>query len=247
MRRDPLEVSVRVASWATDAGGRCTPGSLLRFMEDAGWRDAVRLGVGFSDMEEKGLLWGLILQRIRIFRYPVWGEALRVRTWHAKTEGICFLRAFEIFDANGERVLEAIGDNVVIDSKRRRCVRPDAHLLSEAATHVAMPDLPKVPLSPMPEAECEWPIRIVYRDLDGNDHVNHVRYLEWAMDSLGMDHLRHWELSGVTIAYKKEIRESECLKVVRSKMADGVVECAILKEGEVVACRLRMTWRKRDA
>lgn len=55
-----------VHSYEIDASGRVSLPGLCRFMQEAAWKHAERIGVGFRALLKERLLWVLARQRIAI-------------------------------------------------------------------------------------------------------------------------------------------------------------------------------------
>ena len=90
-------------------------------------------------------------------------------------------------------------------------------------------------------------IRVGKRDLDNNDHVNNVRYVEWALESLPEDFVRGRVVGGVKVHYKKELQggdEAELLTAVTERDGGAVSDHSI-RAGNREYCRLRMEWTDR--
>jgi acyl-ACP thioesterase len=114
---------------------------------------------------------------------PRSGENAALRTWHFPHGRLYSLRAFEL--SSGEtRLVRADSCWVLVDLARRKPVHIEK----------VLPSLFQEGNPPIPfefgkvEACTEGPwsarLRVKDGDIDDNGHVNHVRYLEWAVETL---------------------------------------------------------------
>ena len=48
--------------------------------------------------------------------------------------------------------------------------------------------------------------QVRYGDIDSNMHVNNVKYVEWAVESLPLDIVSNYELKELSVVFEKECR-----------------------------------------
>jgi acyl-ACP thioesterase len=88
-------------------------------------------------------------------------------------------------------------------------------------------------------------IRVGNADLDNNDHVNNVRYVEWALESLPPDFVRDRTVSRVEVHYKKELQAGGAAEIV-SGTAEGdgpIFSHHSFFCGDTEICNLRLEWK----
>ena len=71
--------------------------------------------------------------------------------------------------------------------------------------------------------------KVMYSDLDVNQHMNNARYLEWACDLVDLDFYKTKYIKELSINYRKEIKPASLVDLYVGKNADkyiikGVVE-----------------------
>jgi acyl-ACP thioesterase len=148
-----------------------------------------------------------------------------VETWPSGLNRLYATRVFVLRDRE-ERVL-ARGTSawLVIDTERRRPVRPPASL-----DDLELPDRPS-PIDdegPDPEApervDAERTFRVRYHDLDLNRHVNNVRYLEWALETLPLDVLDEHTCRSVALKFEAETNHGDPVRATAdlSETDDGL-------------------------
>ncbi|MFW5689099.1 MAG: acyl-[acyl-carrier-protein] thioesterase [Spirochaetota bacterium] len=186
---------ILVRSYEVDPDGRLRPVVLLRMLQEAAWQHASLLGKGFHHRAEGELFWVLSRLRVRMERYPRWGERFTIRTFPVGTERLFALREFSLHTEGGELLGRASSAWLVVDASRGRPVRPQPvvadivvteseydgdterfpALDETAAAAAARPIVAPVEHGPFP---------VRYHDIDQYHHVNNASYLEWAIDAL---------------------------------------------------------------
>jgi acyl-ACP thioesterase len=189
--------------------GRRGPAGVARLLEKAAAEHAAALGVGIGDLRASGCAWMLSQLGIRARRWPDPGEPLEVLTWPSRrTTGARAWREFEILSGSGEPLVEAASVWLIVDLERRRPVRLPRFLLE-----LEFPDKETaVSFSPPPEPPPEPPgtfrLSVEPPDLDINNHVNNVKWLEWAEAAANSG-----DASAVQIDFREEARLGEEITV----------------------------------
>ena len=197
------QVRVRAAD-VTPRGTASVPALVAHFQEAAG-RHAAALGVSMRDLLAEDRAWVLARFRMEVDRFPRWEDRIEIETWPSGLDRVFATREFVVRDAEGTALARGTSAWLVIDSERRRPVRPPA-----ALHDLEPPDRP-APLS-APEADPTAPARrdrertftVRYHDLDLNRHVNNVRYLEWALETLPPAVLDERRCTAVALQFEAE-------------------------------------------
>ncbi len=179
------QFTVRRTELGTDFRVRAQ--AVCNYMEEAAGNHAAALGVGVEHLAADGLAWVLAKMRILFQRFPEAGERLSLETWPVSIERLQFRRDFSLCDAKGEEIITAVTQWVVLGIASRRIERiPQniAHLRPENPRYaVADGDIriPAIPDDPTRHAGPAFPIRLA--DIDQNQHVNNVRYVDFALEA----------------------------------------------------------------
>ncbi len=177
-----------VRTYESDPQGRASIQTLCNYFQEAAGLHARSYGVAIDDLLELGLTWVLARLRMQVDAFPVWGDTVEVETWPAGVQGLFATRDVLFFQAGGSgRRLLAQGTSawLVIDAARKRPVRVPP-IISE----IRLPERPRALDASfgkltVPDADGHARrFRVRYSDLDVNQHVNNVRYAEWAVESV---------------------------------------------------------------
>ena len=84
-----------VVSWHDiDAQGRMTLRAFANYLQEAAWRHADFLGVGFDELAKHNAVWVLIGVKGEIDSYPKWNDIVTVETWSKGYKGVVSYRDF---------------------------------------------------------------------------------------------------------------------------------------------------------
>jgi len=197
--------TVRIRASDVTPNGTASVLALATYFQEAAGRHAAALGVSMQDLLAEGRAWVLARFRLEVDRLPRWEEEIVLETWPSGLDGLVATREVVFRDEAGASVARGTSAWLVIDTERRRPVRPPATLYD-----VEIPDRP-VPLADG-EVDPEGPSRtdrtrtftVRYHDLDLNRHVNNVRYLEWVLETLPADVLDARRCAGCALTFEAE-------------------------------------------
>ncbi|TVQ26009.1 MAG: hypothetical protein EA382_06165 [Spirochaetaceae bacterium] len=185
----------RVRSYEVEPDASLRLVSLVRMLQEVAWQHASLLGKGFAEREDGAYFWVLSRLRLRIDRYPRWGDEIVIRTYPVGTEKLLALREFEIVDElDGAPAVigRATTAWLIVDGGSGRPVRP-APIVSDLqltpSRYDARPGfgLERVDEHTGHSAQLDGPYRVRHRDIDQYGHVNNASYLEWMVDAMS-DH-----------------------------------------------------------
>lgn len=141
-------------------------------------------------------------------RQPVFGDEVVLGTSLVGVNRFFAQREFWLADATGFRFATMTGQLGFVDLSRRRIQAiPDELVAPFHAPKLKRLTRPRNqdPLSAdVADGQSHYQVR--YFDIDGNRHVNNVRYFDWMLDSMGADFLNAHQLRRFNISYKNEVR-----------------------------------------
>jgi len=182
------EYFFRVRSYECGPDGRASLVSICNYLQEAASLHAAALGFSKADFEAAGenITWVLTKLRVKMTRFPGFGETVNVATCPRGGRRITAGRDFEL--KAGEEILGvATSEWMVIDLATRRIVPVPPRVYA-----LANDEYPRV-LGEEPFAKLRWDCREAagasrFRarrgDIDLNGHVNNARYVEWLVETL---------------------------------------------------------------
>lgn len=177
--------ALRVRSYEVGPEGHVALQTLCDYLQEAAGNHATALGVATDRLLAEGRAWVLARLQVEIDRYPAWREALTIETWPSAADGLYAQRDFLLRDESGSTFGRATSTWFIIDVQRRRPIRLPATVLQLPIPDRPHPLPPDRSALPEPDATPHGRRFTVRRsDLDLNDHVNNVRYVEWALEAV---------------------------------------------------------------
>ncbi len=210
-----LDEKFTVRSYESGVTNHVSLATLCNYMQESAGLSADRLGWGICKLQDEGLTWMLSRLFVKVSRYVPWGTELTLRTWPSGMKGkLLATRCFQAVDSFGNEVFQAHSEWLYVDMKSQRIVKlPEdfASLVPEGTPAVEFNDLGGKSVKLHEEAN-RAEIRVRRSDLDFNDHVNNVHYVEWMLETL----TRCGGPSEIDIVFRSaakagEVLSSECL------------------------------------
>ena len=233
----------KIHSYEVDPKGQATIPFLCQFMQESAWNHAEHLGVGFSHLIEKNSAWVLSRQLIAIDLFPKWGDTITIQTWPTGRERLYWYRDFQILDEGDNPIGRATTAWLVIDLSKRRPQRADAIQLT-------LPDDVERLFRRRPEkidslnnGVLSNTIHVGYRELDVNDHVNNVKYIEWILDTFDLAFHKSHNLQEIEINYLSEATYGDEVSVI-DETVDRLTFLHTLERNrdKTELCRARTRW-----
>ena len=175
----------QIRTYEVDCRNRLSILSMFNFMQDAASKHAQALGVSVRRLLSENYTWLLSRLKIKIASYPDINDRIQIATWPSGTQRLFALRDFELRNGSDQVIAEAVSAWLVIDVQRRRPVRilPFVDRLKPLEGRHVLPDtLDKLPGLKNRTYEKEFIAR--YGDLDVNQHVNNVSFVEWVVEGV---------------------------------------------------------------
>lgn len=202
----------QIRTYEVDCRNRLSILSMFNFMQDAASKHAQALGVSVRRLLSENYTWLLSRLKIKIASYPDINDRIQIATWPSGTQRLFALRDFELRNGSDQVIAEAVSAWLVIDVQRRRPVRilPFVDRLKPLEGHHVLPDtLDKLPGIKNCTYEKEFIAR--YGDLDVNQHVNNVSFVEWVVEGVPSSLLNTSAPAQLEINFLAEAFYEDCI------------------------------------
>ena len=201
--------------------GKLSYPGMLRILQEAAACASAECGYGFKDIPRNGVCWVLTGWRLTLSERVDWNDHLTVHTWPRSVDGFLSDRDFEIF-CNDKVIGKGSSRWFLISPKTGRITRVtdavrNAYTINDRRMFDA--DIPSNG-TPDPNAVVTYTHTVERRDLDTYLHVNNLRYLDFALESLPKavyDALPQT----VDIVYRKQILPDTEIRCLYSFTEDG--------------------------
>lgn len=201
--------------------------ALLKIMEDVSGLHSASVGYGLFEIETKKKVWMLMDWKMKVIKRPKYMDEIKAETWSRKVERIYAYRDFQIKDKDGNLIAVGTSRWIFVDIDRRRPVRltPDITDLYESEFDK------RVFEEEIEDVKCEDYLfkkdyYIQRRDIDMNEHMHNLSYLDMAYEILPEDIYKSKVFDNVRIVYKKEIVYGEKVECYYSQENDRYIVTA---------------------
>ncbi|HAC15878.1 MAG TPA: hypothetical protein DCE78_08040 [Bacteroidetes bacterium] len=176
----------KIKQFEIDTDGYALLSVIADNMQEAAGSHAESLGWSMQSLLDQNMGWILNRFTLDIHRYPKAGEVIRIETWPSGADRLFAYRDFELFDDRGGLILSARTAWLILDIKRRRPIATPEDVKEIGARSIRNARIEIESKIPAPEGDVVKSIRFPIRrsDLDINQHVNNVRYMEWVLETL---------------------------------------------------------------
>ena len=227
-----------------DASKRLSLQNIGAFILDAAGMAAKARGFGMDYMHEHGLAWVTSRMAIEMKEYPREYETISIETWVEDCSSIFSTRNFLIYNSNKEVIGQASTLWSMIDFKTRKMV--DLLKTTNLADHVITTqnvlftmNKPKR-VDYKGEDEPTYIHKVVVSDIDMNQHVNSMKYLQWAIDTLSLDEIMNTTIKRLDINYLREALYNQNIAVY-STTKENLKRFELRNEEGVACCKIELT------
>lgn len=194
-----------------DLNGRLLPSAILDMFQEAAGQHAEILGCGFENFSKKGLLWVIVRSKFEVIKSPEVHSTVFVKTWPLPPTRLSYRRDYLMADENGDVLIKATSDWVVIDSNTRSFAKADMVYPEneEYITDLSIQEKLKKLHTPEMTGQA-FVVTPSYCDIDRNGHVNNTKYAEYVLNALNPECIN---IKSFQIDYHKEVLKGEPLYI----------------------------------
>jgi len=221
--------------------------NLMNFFQDAASQHATHLEAGFSQLAPRNLAWFVTRYHVRVTRYPVYGETVRVKTWPKAKKRLFAIRDFEMY-VKDEPI--AVGSTVwcLVDLSSRNPLNVNDALpnLPENPQDALASDFPRVSL---PQSfDHEETFSPPDSEIDMNGHVNNTSLISLALECLPRSSVKGYAVSGMVVFFKHEMWRGQTVlsqaAIGRNESNLESLHCLTIKGSETEVLRMKLVWEK---
>ena len=180
----------------------------LSILQDAAEMHSASIGCGVTDIDTTNYSWALLNWKFKIISRPKYGETVTIRTWSRYSTKLYSYRDFEVLNSDGEVVAIATSKWVLIDVAKRKIAKIEESLISkylpEDKSVFGIVELDKLTEPEGSTNVVDYKIRKA--DIDVNNHVNNLNYIDIALEAFPEDANVFNSCSEMEILYKHQIK-----------------------------------------
>ncbi|XP_024174413.1 palmitoyl-acyl carrier protein thioesterase, chloroplastic [Rosa chinensis] len=189
-------------------------------------------GNGFGatrEMSLRKLIWVVTRVHIQVERYSRWGDVVEIDTWVDAAGKNGMRRDWIIRDYHTQEIISrATSTWVIMNRETRRLskipeqVRQEVapFYLNRAAIATEKIDSEKIDkLTDGTAGRIRSGLAPRWSDMDANQHVNNVKYIGWILESVPLKVLKEYDMTSMTLEFRRECRQSNLLESLTSTTA----------------------------
>lgn len=211
-----IEQQYRVKLSEIGKNNKITNKALLGMLEDSGSKHSDIAGYGILDIKKTNLTWVLLEWKVEIIRRPEYGENIIVKTWSRAIKKCYAYRDFEVVDLQGNIIAIASSKWILINLENGKIERvpEELHEKYEPESDKSVFENEEFEkLLETDESKKEITYKVRRADIDVNNHMHNLNYIELANEVLPNEIYEKEECNGIRITYKKEIKINDTVKV----------------------------------
>ena len=233
----------KIHTYEVDTHNRLTIQALAQFLQESASNHAALLGFGVEFLLKNNRTWVLSRLAIEIDNSISLGEIITVKTWPAATEKLFFIRDFEILNSNEEIIGSATSYWIFIDTEKGRPVHPSKNEIVFDYENIERGfnrSLTKLPSIDKMHSLKSFHVR--YSDLDLNNHVNNIKYIEWGMEGIDPDFRKNNIPLALEINFLAEAKYDDKVELsMKNNQSEGFLHTLFIDDTEI--CRIRSVWK----
>ena len=235
--------SFKIHTYEVDIHNRLTIQALAQFLQEAATNHAALLGVGIEFLLKNNRTWILSRLAVEIEEFISLGETITIKTWPAATEKLFFIRDFEITNSEGMIIGAATSYWVFIDTDKGRPIHPSKNEIIFDYKDVKRGFNRQLTKLPSPTSiDISKLFHVRYSDLDLNNHVNNIKYIEWGMEGIDPEYRKTHIPFLLEINFLSEAKYSDTVDLsMEEKSSEDFLHTLFIDNNEI--CRIISTWK----
>jgi len=235
-----------IRSFEMDMNARATIQTICRYLQEGAVNHARHLKVDKDSIGDFNVTWVLSRLNVKMERYPMWKEKVVVETWPVLKDHLFAIRDYQLFDKKGDSLGVGTASWMLIDLDTRKPVPMPPFMdgmenqQRGRALSVAFNRLPA-----LDNVDAEKFFNVRHSDLDINQHVNYVNYIEWALEAIPREVLKINQLTEVAVSFRAESYYGDrVISQVQQRQENEYLHSLIREEDGTELTRLVTRWQK---
>ncbi|MDX2414932.1 MAG: thioesterase [Bacteroidales bacterium] len=232
-----------------DQFGQASSTAILTLLEETAAAHCASINQSLYDLEQQNIGWVLLSGVMKMDRYPSYNEKITIRTWLSSYTLVKGYRENIIYDENMNIIGKSKGLWVFFDITRRRptqifdSIREDwSYCSDESISH----DIKKKIL-PLESAKYVNEFKVNRYDVDTNQHLNNIRYLQYLSESIPEEITDNYYLHSIDGRFIAEAQYRDTIvSLTERDIYENSFTHTMLTQGDNKVCATAKTvWKKR--
>jgi acyl-ACP thioesterase len=191
--------------YEVDSKLKCKLASIIDFICDIGTQQSEYFGGGIEYCMRNNCAWVFYKYDIKMYRYPMFREKIIITTQPLGFKKFYGLRKYIIMDEQNNLIGEALALFFLINIEKRRPMRIQKEQYDIYGVDGDVDyDISMEKIERAEEEQYHKQFNIRYSDIDSNNHVNNVKYVEWAIEAVPLNVFNNYILKRIKVTFEKE-------------------------------------------
>ena len=232
----------QINSYECTYNGTVSPAAVLNYFQETAQQQNHHLGIGSDYLDQRHMAWFIVKYHIKINQWPSYGETVFCQTEAKCLHSFIAQRSFVLTDAHDKILIDAMTEWFLVDTEKNEMLHLENYDQLdryECKNEKMVFRLKRFPKIKAYESSKQFQVR--YLDIDFNKHVNHVKYLEWAIESIPPEIAKKGViLEDIKIIFKKQTFYGEIITVKRAALDHHLWQMDIYNEKDELLCQVQM-------
>jgi acyl-ACP thioesterase len=212
-----LKTKYKITSDQSDMFGRIRLGSFVNLFIKSAIASSSKYGFGFDVLSKMNMTWMLGRLSAEIYKPVYWDDEIEIETWPKTVNGLLYIRDFVAKNSKDEIVSQGTTGWLAIDLAKKRIKSID--FIDDTYRMPYKSALDYMPLKIKNyDVDDFYKIKAYFYDIDLNQHVTAIRYLDWMMDTFEIDFHKNNYPVAVHINYINEIKLGEIINLGKKEI-----------------------------
>ncbi|MDR1654000.1 MAG: acyl-[acyl-carrier-protein] thioesterase [Prevotellaceae bacterium] len=231
-----------IDSYLTDFQGKVTLSFMVNLLMHVATRHADERGFGYSYVRSLNRAWVLSRLVIEMYEYPTIDSEISITTWVAGVNKFFTERHFSFRNADNKTVghAKSIWASINVATRRPENVM-EMYGLTDFVTEGENPiqNIRKIPQLKDRQPVGKFTVR--YSDIDINNHLNSVKYVEHFVDMFDVQRFNKMEIRRMEIHFASEAIFGQRLFLLKKEEEQNVFALEMRDEAKLISAA-RITW-----
>jgi len=209
--------------YLTDFNGRATLTMVANFILQAATKHAEARGFGYNYMKSINRAWVLSRMTMEIYQYPDNEQNINVTTWIAEVNKMFTERNFSFTNDSGKIIgyARTIWANIDVNTRHAENVS-ELYNIVDFITENPCPIENMRKIMPFKDEPQSGKFTIRYSDVDINNHLNSVKYIEHFVDMFDIQMFKTKQIERFEIHFAAEAVYGQKIALFKKQEAENV-------------------------
>lgn len=230
--------------------GEAASTTILTLLEETAADHCHAINHSLYDLEKQNIGWVLLSGIMTMERYPVYKEKITIRTWLSEYSTIKGIRENIIYDENKQIIGRAKGLWVFFDIARRRPIQIFDSIKEKwsFSPEICIDHDITRKIKPVETNIHVKKFKVNHYDVDTNEHVNNIRYLQWLVESVSEEIIDHYDLQSIDGRFVAEAHYGDTIMSFTEKDTEenSFIHTIKTQKDDKVCAIARTKWRKKN-